>query len=278
MASSTMNELRTGCRRGNVAALDALLYHCADGVYAMALTAVDDEATAQELVREVWRRQLATLKGLRFEADPAQQLWRLAERTLAERIGREDARRARRAVMAEDGTTGIEGISVPRAVLEELSALTHSEADVIRDRWRTRRTAFRAGIAGLLVIALGVWAAVFYQRAQTTGGIAELQYECLRMRITHQELPVAVREIIFQLDDPTGADKETAADCERVLLVLEEIANAETLAQVNGLRYVRERVTRHDLPEFVRAQEEMFPEMASELMRVALALEEVENL
>ena len=69
MASSTMNELRTGCRRGNVAALDALLYHCADGVYAMALTAVDDEATAQELVREVWRRQLATLKGLRFEAD-----------------------------------------------------------------------------------------------------------------------------------------------------------------------------------------------------------------
>ncbi|HCA47514.1 MAG TPA: hypothetical protein DEP45_09220 [Armatimonadetes bacterium] len=278
MASSTMNELRTGCRRGNVSALDALLYHCADAVYAMALTAVDDEATAQAIVREVWRRQLAVLKGLRFEADPAQQLWRLAERTLAERVGREEAHRARRAVMADDGAIGIEGISLPRAVLEELSALTHAEADAIRDRWRVRRTALRAGIAGLVVIALGVWAAVFYQRAQTTGSIAELQYECLRARIARQELPVVMREIIFQLDDPTGADKETAADCERVLLVLEEIGNAETLAQVNGLRYVRERVTRHGLPEFVRSQEETFPEMTGELMRVALVLEEVENL
>jgi len=63
-----------------------------------------------------------------------------------------------------------------------------------------------------------------------------------------------------------------------VLLVLEEIGNAETLAQVNGLRYVRERVTRHGLPEFVRSQEETFPEMTGELMRVALVLEEVENL
>jgi hypothetical protein len=60
--------------------------------------------------------------------------------------------------------------------------------------------------------------------------------------------------------------------------VLEEIANSETLEQVNHLRYVRQRVTRHDLPDFVRSQEETFPEISDELTRVALVLEEVENL
>jgi hypothetical protein len=87
-----------------------------------------------------------------------------------------------------------------------------------------------------------------------------------------------MRELTFQLDDPTGADKETAADCERVLLVLEEIVNAETLAQVNDLRFVRQRVERHNLPDFVRSQKETFPEMTETLTRVALAMEEVENL
>jgi len=47
---------------------------------------------------------------------------------------------------------------------------------------------------------------------------------------------------------------------------------------VNYLRYVRQRVSRHDLPDFVRTQEETFPEMSGELTRVALVLEEVENL
>lgn len=278
MASSTTRELRTGCRRGNVSALDALLYRCADGVYAMALTAVDDEATAQEIVREVWRRQLAALKGGHFGADPARRLWRISERTLAQRVGRDAARRARRTVTDDGGAVGLEGVRVPRAVLEELSELAHAEAESIRDRWRARRNVFRGGIVALLLTAVGVWGAVFYQRSLAGDSIAQVQYDCLRQRIARQELPVAMREIIFQLDDPTGADKETAADCERVLLVLEEIVNSKTLAQVNGLRYVRERVNRHNLPDFVRTQEETFPEMASELTRVALVLEEVQNL
>ena len=62
------------------------------------------------------------------------------------------------------------------------------------------------------------------------------------------------------------------------MLVLEEIANSESLAQVNGLRYVRERVARHHLADFVRSLEETFPEMSDTLPRVALALEEVQNL
>jgi len=278
MASSTTRELRTGCRRGNVSALDALLYHCADGVYAMALTAVDDEAAAQAVVREVWRRLLTALRAPRFDADPAERLWRISERTLAQQVGRNAARKARRTVTEDDGSVGLEGVGVPRPILEELSDLSHAEAGAIRDRWRVRRNVFRTAIAALLLIAIGVWGAVFYQRSLATDNLAELQYDCLHHRIVRQELPMAVREIIFQLDDPTGADKETAADCERVLLVLEEIANAETLDQVNHLRYVRQRVSRHALPDFVRTQEETFPEMSGELTRVALALEEVENL
>ncbi|MFW5866549.1 MAG: hypothetical protein ACOCX2_01960 [Armatimonadota bacterium] len=278
MASTATRELRTGCRRGNPSALDALLYNCADGVYAMALTAMDDEAEAQDVVREVWGRLLSALKAPRFNADPAERLWRISQRVLAERVGREAARRARRTATAEDGTVGLEGVRLPRAVLDELSELSAERAGDIRARYKARRTVFRGSLVALLLIAVGVWGAVFLQRSRMTNDIAQLKYECMRERIVQQELPVAIREIAFQLDDPTGADKETAADCERVLLVLEEIANSETLRQVNDLRYVRQRVTRHNLPDFVRAQEETFPEISDSLTRVALVLEEVENL
>jgi hypothetical protein len=278
MASTTTRELRTGCRRGNSSALDALLYTCADGVYAMALTAVDDEDEAQEVVREVWGALLSALKAPRFNADPADRLWRVTERVLAARVGRQAARRARRTSTADDGSVGLEGVRLSREVLDELSELSQEHASEIRARWKVRRNAFRGGLVMLVVVAVGVWGAVFYQRSRVTNDIAQLQYECIRQRIVRQELPVAIREIAFQLDDPTGADKETAADCERVLLVLEEIANTETVRQINHLRYVRERVTRHHLPDFVRGQEETFPEMADSLTRVALVLEEVENL
>jgi len=41
---------------------------------------------------------------------------------------------------------------------------------------------------------------------------------------------------------------------------------------------VRERVRRHHLADFVRSLEESFPDMSDRLPRVALALEEVQNL
>lgn len=274
----TTNELRTGVRRGAVAALDALLYHCADGMYAMALTALPDEAAAQEAVREAWRRMLAALQGARFERDPARRLWRLSEEVLAEQVGRAAARAARRAVAGEGGVPELEGVRLPREVLDELSALSEEQAELIRSRWHARRWAFRGAIVTLFVVAVGIWVAVFYQRSRLSEDLAELKYECLRERIARQELLSVMREANFQLDDPTGADKETAADCERVLLALEEIANSPSLRQVSGLRYVRQRVAQHDLAGFVRSLEETFPEMADSLPRVALALEEVENL
>lgn len=278
MASSSTVELRTGVRRGVVSALDALLYQCADGMYAMALTALPDEAAAQEVVRETWRRMLGALQGARFERDPAQRLWRIAEDVLAERLDRATAQAARRTVTREDGTLGLEGVRLSREVLEELSALSEEHAETIRARWLTRRWALRGALAALLLIAIAIWVAVFFQRSRFTGDLAALKYECLRERIARQELVSVMREAAFQLDDPTGADKETAADCERVLLVLEEISNSPSLREVSGLRYVRQRVVQHGLAEFVRSLEDTFPQMADSLPRVALALEEVENL
>ncbi len=278
MASSATRELRTGARRGHVSALDALLYQCADGMYAMALSATPDEGAAQDVVREAWRRLLWALRGPRFDRDPARRLWLITQQVLAERLDRHAARAARRAVTREDGTVGLEGVRLPREVLDQLSALSEEHADAIGARWRMRRGVFRGALVGLLIVAVGVWVAVFYQRSRATEDLAALQYECLRQRVIRQELPAVMREMSFQLDDPTGADKEAAADCERVMLVLEEIANSESLRQVSGLRYVRARIARHDLAGFVRSLEETFPEVADALPRVALALEEVENL
>lgn len=278
MASRSTRELRTGCRRGNVSALDALLYHCADGMYAMALSAVDDERQAQEVVRAAWRRLLRALQAFRFERDPVRRLWRIAEHVLAEQVGREAARAARRAVSGDDGEVGLKEVRLPREVLEELSDRSAESAEAIRARWKVRRTALRGGLIALVVIAVGVWTAVFYQRARASHDLAQLQYECLRQRVIRQELPTVMRELSFHLDDPTGANRQAAADCERVMLVLEEIANSPTLRQVNHLRYIRQRVDKHDLADFVRSLEEPFPQMADTLPRVALALEEVQNL
>ncbi len=278
MAASGMRELRTGVRRGHQSALDALLYQCADGMYSIALSALPDEAEAQEVVREAWLRMLWALRGARFDADPARRMWRITEQVLAERLGRRAARAARRAATQADGTVGLEGVRVPRTLLEELAALSEQHAEAIRARWRTRRDVFRGSIVALFLVAVGVWVAVFYQRSRATEDLAALQYQCLRERIIRQELLTTMRDITFQLDDPTGADKETAADCERVMLALEEIVNSESLGQVNGLRYVRERVIRRHLADFVRSLEDTFPEMSDTLPRVALALEEVQNL
>ncbi len=278
MASSTTRELRTGCRRGNSSALDALLYRCADGMYAVFLCAVEDEEEAQRLVREAWEQLLVALKAPRFDADPARRVWRLCERLIADRAGRNAARRALKSVTAEDGTVGLEGVRLQRDLLEELSDLSREHAPDIRAHWKVRRNVFRGMLVALLLIALGVWTAVFVQRSRVSQDIAQLKYECLRQRIVRQELTLVMREITFQFDDPSGADREAVADCERVQLVLEEIANSTSLSQVNELRYVRARIIRHELADFVRSLEEIFPEMSDQLPRVALALEEVQNL
>ena len=278
MGSSSTRELRTGCRRGNTSALDAFLYRCADGMYAMALSAMEDEQEAHEVVREAWSRCLSALQAPRFDADPARRLWRITERLISDRVGRDAARRARRSVTADDGTVGLDGVGLEREVLEELSELAHEKAPVIRARWTARRNVFRGGVVALFLIALSVWSGVFYQRSRMTHDIAQLKYETLQERIIRQELAVVMREITFQLDDPTGADRQTLADCERVQLVLEEIANSASLSHLNDLRYVRQRIARHQLADFVRSLEELFPEMSDTLPRVALALEEVQNL
>jgi DNA-directed RNA polymerase specialized sigma24 family protein len=276
--SSAARELRTGCRRGNPSALDALLYQCADGIYAMALSAVQDEHEAEQVVGEVWRKLLRALKAPRFDADPARRVWRITERVLTDRVGREAAARARRSVTADDGAVGLEGLGLRRDVLEELSELSHERAPDIRSRWKVRRNVFRGSLIALFLVALAVWAAVFYQRSRASQDLARLQYQCLRQRVIRQQMPLVMREVSFQIDDPTGADRQTAADCERVLLVLEEIANSDSLAQLNNLRYMRQRIARHNLADFVRSLESTFPERSRELPRVALALEEVQNL
>ena len=113
MAASARTQLYTGCRRGDPAALDALLYGCADEVYALALTAMCDEAEARECLRETWRRLLRSLGRLRFNKVPQDRVRRIGYRVVAERVGGPAAWAARPAVTRPDGTLGLEGVRAP---------------------------------------------------------------------------------------------------------------------------------------------------------------------
>jgi len=278
MAAEVRPRLRTGCRRGEQAALDALLYGSADGVYALALAAMSDEVEAQECLRETWRRLLDALGGLRFDADPRERMARIAYKVVAERVGGPAAQAARRSIRREDGTLGLDGVRPPDALLQELSALAAERAPLLQVRWRRRRQAFRTGVVALFVTAVMVWSAVFYQRAQRSHDLADLQYRCLRQRVMEHDLVNSVRIAASQLEDPGDADREAAANCERIILVLEEIANNERLDTVGRLRYIKQRVMRDQLAEFARTLPRDSVELQQSLPRVALVLEEVENL
>ncbi len=278
MTGTPRPHLRTGCRRGEQAALDALLYGSADAVYSLALAAVSDEAEAQECLRETWRRVLEALGRPRFEQDPSQRVWRVAQRVVAERVGVAAAEAARNSITRPDGTVGLEGVRPPEELLQELSALSAQHAPLLQLRWRQRRHAYRVGLVVLFVTAVAVWGAVFYQRAQRSHSIADLQYRCLRQRVIEQDLADGMRIAAEQLEDPEDTDRAAAANCERIILVLEEIANNERLDQVARLRYIRQRVTRDQLAEFARTLPRDSAELQKILPRVALVLEEVENL
>ena len=241
----------------------------------MALTAVSDEDAAQECVRETWGRMLSALQRRRFDRSPQGQARRIMFSVLAERVGVEAARASERTALREDGTLGLDNVQLPESVLEELSGLSGERAPAIRTAWRSRRHLFRGMVAALVIVAGLVWAGVFIQRAH---GLAQLKYECLRQRVIEQDLASAMREAASRLEDPTGADHALAADCERVTLVLEEIANSESLADLSGLRFVRQRIIKHQLADFLRALAAEDDQLRRPLQRVALVLEEVQNL
>jgi hypothetical protein len=272
------HELRTGCRRGDQAALDALLYGCADGIYAMALTVVPDEQAAQECVREAWRRMLSALQRWRFDGSPQRCARRIMLQVLAERVGAQAARSAEAAALRDDGSLGLDGVRLPEAVLQDLSSLSARQRPAIRASRLGRRHLFRAALAALVVTTALVWVAVLVQHARQSQGLAQLKFECLRRRVIKQGLPSAMREAAARLEDPTGADRVLAANCERVTLVLEEVANSESLAQLSGLRFARRRIAEHQLADFVRELADQEDGLSAAMQRVALALEEVQNL
>lgn len=278
MNAQARPRLRSGCRRGEQAALDALLYGTADALYAFALAAMSDEEQAQQCLRETWRRLLEALGGLRFPQDPRQQLWGIAQRVVAERVSCEAAQSARRSIRREDGSEGLDGVRPPEELLQELSALSAERALLLHTRWRRRQQAFRSVVAALFVTAAVIWSAVFYQRAQRSHSLADLQYRCLRHRIIEHDLADSMRIAAGQLEDPAEADQEAAANCERIILVLEEIANNERLESVSRLRYIRQRVVRDQLADFARALPRDSAELQESLPRVVLVLEEVQNL
>ncbi len=277
MAPGTHTELRTGCRRGNTAALDALLYGCADDVYSLALAAMSDEQQAEECLRETWRRLLRALARLRFGV-PHHEVRRIAYRVVAERVGGRAARAARLAVTGSDGTMRLAGVQTPEEVLRELAALSAERAPTLQTHRRRRRLMLTGTVVTLFVITVGVWSAVLYQRSQQSGDLARLQYRCLRQRVIEHELAGAMRVAAGQLEDPMGEDREVAANCERIILVLEEIGNNDRLVTVSGLRYIKQRIARNQLADVSRSLPRDSAELQRSLPRITLALDEVGNL
>ena len=244
----------------------------------MALTVMADEQSAQDCVREAWRRTLVSLHRWRFDRNPHDQARRSMFQVLAGHAGVDAARAAERAVLREDGALGLDELRLSESFLEELSELAHQEAASIQATRRARRHVYHGAVTALVIVTALVWTAVFVQRARRSNSLVQLKYECLRTRVVEQNLVSAMRDAAARLEDPADADRVTAANCERVTLVLQEVANSDSLADLSGLRFIRQRTLKHQLADFVRSLSDEDDELRLPLRRVAQALEEVENL
>ncbi len=263
--------------RGDPEALRALLYGVADGLWAAALAASENEAGAEVLAEAAWLRWLENLGKWRSRADLVGWL-RLA---LWDEIAlRADPALGELALALwegdEEGGVG----AAPAALVERLEQDLAEALPTVQRRARARRRM----VWGAFLLACGVLAALSFGAVSMALHVSDLQarhvaWESLQQRVRTRHLDWAVRDLLFDLADPQGADKAAAQTLSQVVLVLEEIAESGARPGTQSLVYIRSRLEEGALVAQVRDMALDSPPAAAPLLRqTALVLEEAKTL
>lgn len=263
--------------QGDAEALRALLYNVADDLYAAALAASADEPTAMDLARAAWRRWLENVGRWRCRSDLVGWLRLALWDEIAMRAQPELAEVAL-ALWQGDPEKPV-GLA-PTALVERLEQDLAAALPTIRRRAAARRKFFwgMVAFAASLVVALvliGGEIAVRVAASQTR----QVAWETLQTRVREAHLDWGLRDVLFNLADPQGADRFAAQVISQAVLVLEEIAESPSRPGRQSLNYIRERLASGDLLLRLR---ELAVEAAQHdyptLVQATLVLEEAQAL
>jgi hypothetical protein len=261
--------------RGDPEALRALLYNVADGLWAAALGASEQEADAAGLAEAAWRRWLENLGRWRFRADLVGWL-RLA---LWDEISlRADPPLAELALALWDGEGGVG--AAPAALVEHLEQDLESALPAVQRRARARRKLVWA----TFLLACALLGALVTGAVEMTLRVATLQaqqvaWSCLQSDVRTRHLDWAVQDLLFDLDDPQGTDRAQAQTLSQAVLILEEIAESGARPGRQSLVYIRQRLEAGNLVGQVEdLAADAPPASAPLLAQTALVLEEVGTL
>jgi hypothetical protein len=257
--------------------LRALLYSVADGLWAAALAASENEAGAEILAEAAWVRWLENLGRWRFRADLVGWL-RLA---LWDEIAyRADPALGELALALWEGN-GEGGVGpAPAALVERLEQDLETALPAVQRRARHRRRMVWA----TFLLACGVLAALTAGAVGLALRMADQQarqvaWESLQEQVRVRHLDWAVRDLLFDLADPQGADRQSAQTLSQVVLILEEIAESGARPGRQSLVYIRQRLEEGDLVAQVRdLAVEAPPPSAPLLAQTELVLEEAGTL
>jgi hypothetical protein len=259
--------------RGDPEALRALLYNVADGLWAAALGASENEAEAAVLAEAAWLRWLENLGRWRFRADLIGWL-RLA---LWDEIAlRTDPALGELALELWDGGVG----PAPVELVERLEQDLEAGLPAVQYRARSRRklvwATFLLGCAllGALVVG-GVDMAMHVATLQAR----QVAWTALQADVRTRHLDWAVQDLLFDLDDPQGTDRREAEALSQAVLILEEIAESGARPGAQSLVYIRERLEEGNLVAQIEDMAADAPPASAPLLaQTALVLEEVGTL
>ncbi len=263
--------------RGDPEALRALLYNVADGLWAAALAASENEAGAEVLAEAAWLRWLENLGRWRFRADLVGWL-RLA---LWDEIAhRADPALGEVALELWDGDEEGGVGPAPPALIERLEQDLTAALPLVERRARARRRmvwgAFLAACVLLGALTAGAASLALHVADQQARQVA---WESLQQRVRTRHLNWEVRDLLFDLADPRGADKSSAQTLSQVVLILEEITESGTRPGQQSLVYIRSRLEEGSLVAQVRDMALDGPPPAAPLLaQTALVLEEAATL
>lgn len=273
------------CKAGDLDALTALAYALADDLWTAACLRRADVAPA----RASGETRLADGPAMSdaAEVDPtglvdaAAEALTFALRKL-EGWSTPSLAQLRAAALARLGVVATEveqmQVAAPAEVVVRLAQVARGRAAALTEASR-RRSFWRLqgyAVIGALVLSLGVMLAS-YQAISRIGRVPPVLLETLQFRVRHSGLPTALRDLAWELPDPTGLDRPLATTLEETALLLDEIAALSPVRAPEQLPFMAVRIARRGLTDALQAAagQEVAPK--TDLLDACLVLQEVEN-